>query len=73
MKWETPVLCEVCVGMEVTSYQSADDSEFHRQRDLIRSERQKERPRPFARSRCERAGGVGRSDRPCPGSSPLGQ
>ena len=27
MKWETPVLCEVCVGMEVTSYQSADDSE----------------------------------------------
>ena len=27
MKWETPVLCEVSVGMEVTSYQSADDSE----------------------------------------------
>jgi coenzyme PQQ precursor peptide PqqA len=27
MKWETPVLCEVCIGMEVTSYQSADDSE----------------------------------------------
>ena len=27
MKWETPVLCEVSVGMEVTSYQSADDTE----------------------------------------------
>ena len=26
MKWETPVLCEVSVGMEVTSYQSADDA-----------------------------------------------
>jgi coenzyme PQQ precursor peptide PqqA len=24
MTWETPVLCEVSVGMEVTSYQSAD-------------------------------------------------
>jgi len=24
MKWETPVVCEVSVGMEVTSYESAD-------------------------------------------------
>jgi len=24
MSWSTPVACEVCVGMEVTSYLSAD-------------------------------------------------
>jgi coenzyme PQQ precursor peptide PqqA len=24
MRWETPIICEVCVGMEVTSYESAD-------------------------------------------------
>jgi len=24
MKWTKPTICEVCVGMEVTSYESAD-------------------------------------------------
>ncbi|HEY6518200.1 MAG TPA: pyrroloquinoline quinone precursor peptide PqqA [Roseiarcus sp.] len=24
MAWSTPVVCEVCVGMEVTSYLSAE-------------------------------------------------
>ena len=24
MAWSTPVICEVCVGMEVTSYLSAE-------------------------------------------------
>jgi coenzyme PQQ precursor peptide PqqA len=24
MTWETPIIEEVCVGMEVTSYESAD-------------------------------------------------
>jgi coenzyme PQQ precursor peptide PqqA len=24
MQWETPIICEVSVGMEVTSYESAD-------------------------------------------------
>jgi coenzyme PQQ precursor peptide PqqA len=31
MKWAKPRICEVCVGMEVTSYESADlpiDTEF---------------------------------------------
>lgn len=31
MKWVKPSVCEVCVGMEVTSYESADlpiDTEF---------------------------------------------
>jgi coenzyme PQQ precursor peptide PqqA len=31
MKWLKPTVCEVCVGMEVTSYESADlliDTEF---------------------------------------------
>lgn len=31
MNWVKPVVCEVCVGMEVTSYESADlpiDTEF---------------------------------------------
>ena len=26
MTWNTPIVCEVSVGMEVTSYESADDS-----------------------------------------------
>lgn len=24
MTWETPIVVEVCIGMEVTSYESAD-------------------------------------------------
>jgi coenzyme PQQ precursor peptide PqqA len=24
MRWETPIICEVSAGMEVTSYESAD-------------------------------------------------
>jgi coenzyme PQQ precursor peptide PqqA len=24
MKWEKPSVCEICVGMEVTGYESAD-------------------------------------------------
>ena len=29
MKWSTPVVQEVCVGMEVTSYESAEIDTFH--------------------------------------------
>ena len=30
MAWSTPVICEVCVGMEVTSYLSAETQEIER-------------------------------------------
>ena len=29
MKWSTPVVQEVCVGMEVTSYESAEIDTVH--------------------------------------------
>ncbi len=29
MKWSTPVVQEVCVGMEVTSYESAEIDPFN--------------------------------------------
>jgi coenzyme PQQ precursor peptide PqqA len=29
MKWATPVVSEVCVGMEVTSYESAEIDTFN--------------------------------------------
>lgn len=29
MKWSTPVVQEVCVGMEVTSYESAEIDTFN--------------------------------------------
>ncbi|AWN40232.1 MULTISPECIES: pyrroloquinoline quinone precursor peptide PqqA [Methylobacterium] len=29
MKWSAPVVQEVCVGMEVTSYESAEIDTFH--------------------------------------------
>jgi coenzyme PQQ precursor peptide PqqA len=29
MSWSKPSVCEVCVGMEVTSYESAEIDPFH--------------------------------------------
>ena len=29
MRWSAPVVQEVCVGMEVTSYESAEIDTFH--------------------------------------------
>jgi coenzyme PQQ precursor peptide PqqA len=29
MKWAAPVISEICVGMEVTSYESAEIDTFH--------------------------------------------
>ena len=29
MKWSAPVVAEICVGMEVTSYESAEIDTFH--------------------------------------------
>ncbi len=29
MKWSTPVVQEICVGMEVTSYESAEIDTFN--------------------------------------------
>ncbi len=29
MKWSTPVVQEICVGMEVTSYESAEIDPFN--------------------------------------------
>ena len=29
MSWSAPVVAEICVGMEVTSYESAEIDTFH--------------------------------------------
>ena len=29
MKWSTPIVAEICVGMEVTSYESAEIDTFN--------------------------------------------